>query len=362
MSRHAVAVIDLNALAHNFRVLKSKAPNAKVWSVIKADAYGHGATTIAHALANLTDGFAVAHLEEAMALRAAGIHNPLLLMEGVSSLTQVQRLVQLDLQTVIHNAQGLAHVLAGHAGQHPIQVWLKVNTGMNRLGIAFGDLSQMLVKIQASPKLTLAGVMTHLACADEPAHPMNARQIQSFDQQTTDLTCDQSIANSSATLALPSTHRHWIRPGIALYGSSPLVGQDAQSLGLKPVMHLNSQVIAVRSLQPGDTVGYSAAWKANRTTRTAIVGVGYGDGYPRSIIEGHIWINNTRCPLIGRVSMDMCVVRVPEQAEVAVGDSAQCWGEHISIDQVAEQSNTISYELMCKVTSRVPRVYSEFGV
>ncbi len=366
MSRFSKAWISANALVHNFHRIKSVLNEQKVWSVVKANAYGHGSLSVAKTLAPYTDGFAVAHFEEAELLRLSGIKQPILLLEGVSSSAQLVKLPILDIETVVHNEYGFNLLIDTlpqlHSEDQILKVWLKMDTGMNRLGIAANAFSKFVDRAEREDKVDLRGIMTHFACADEEHH-LNQKQLMAFDQAKSKRILPESIANSALIFSNPETYRDWVRPGIALYGSSPFKHQDAKSIGLKPVMKLVSKVISLKEIQPGDSVGYGATWTSESRQEIAVVGIGYGDGYPRHVKGAQVWLKGHLCPIVGRVSMDMLTVLIPQRLQVQIGDEVECWGEHISVDTVAEQAGTIGYELLCQVTSRVPRVHTnEFNI
>jgi len=359
MNRGTQALIDPAALAHNLRCVRQWAPEARVWAVVKANAYGHGAERAAQAL-NTADGYAVATLGEAIELRRYQPHHPILLLEGVNRLAQLTQVADYQLQSVVHCQEQLEHLRQADLQRldaAPLSVWLKVDSGMHRLGFAPADLEAARTLLAGLAGVQLEGVMTHLACADEPNRPEPTRQ-----QLTRFGACVRpadrlSIANSAAVIAWPETHRDWVRPGIMLYGSSPFAERDGVDLGLRPVMTLTAPVLAVRSVAAGETIGYGQAWRAERESRIATLAIGYGDGYPRQAPNGTpIWLNGQTVPLAGRVSMDMLMVDVTDLAQVAVGDNAELWGNRLSVDRVARAVGTIGYELLTRLTARVERV------
>jgi len=348
------ACVDTQALRSNLEVLRARAPRARVLAVVKANAYGHGLVPVALALGG-ADAFAVARIEEAMALRGAGITQPIVLLEGVINAEQLAAAAELQLELVVHDALQAA-LLEAFQGMHRFTLWIKVDTGMNRLGFRPEDFPAAWSRIAALrvPPLRLR-VLTHMACADERAHPANAEQLERFGALVDGLGAERSIANSAAVLSLPHSHVEWVRPGLALYGLAPFAGQTGAAFGLQPVMTLESTVIAVRQVRRGEHVGYGAAWRAGRESRVAIIAGGYGDGLLRSLPNGApVVIAGRRAPLAGRVSMDMIAVDVTDLPPVRVGERAELWGAQLAVEEVAAAAGTQPYELVCGVSQRVP--------
>lgn len=354
MMRLIRARIDSAALRSNLAVIRARAPHSRVMAMVKANAYGHGLVPTALALPD-ADAFAVARIEEAQALRSAGIAQRIVLLEGIQTREQLTMAAELQLDLVVHE-RGQIELLEAWQGVLRFSLWLKVDTGMNRLGFpvsAFGSAWSRLKALRPAP-LELR-VLTHLACADERANPANARQLAALAPLLQGLNVEVSIANSAAILDLPATHAQWVRPGLALYGVSPFGGELGAKFGLRPVMTLESTVIAVRDVAVGETVGYAAAWRASRPSRVAILAGGYGDGLLRSIPNGaQVMVNGRRVPLTGRVSMDMIAVDVTDLPAVAVGDRAELWGPNLPVEELAAAAGTIPYELLCGVSQRVP--------
>lgn len=353
MSSLIRSVIDTAALRHNLQVARTKAAGARVMAVIKANAYGHGVLQSAKALAE-ADGFAVARLDEGLALRQAGLANRVLLLEGVFSAGQVALAAQQHFELMVHNAEQLA-MLEAYAGSEAIRAWIKLDTGMNRLGFrpeefadAYARLSR-IVQVQPEPVL-----VTHLASADDRRDSRTAAQLACFESATARLPGARSIANSAGVLAWPATRGDWVRPGLMLYGLSPFPSGTGGDLGLRAAMSLQSEVIAVKTVRHGETVGYGGAWRAERDTRIAVIAAGYGDGYPRSTASGApVQVNGRRAPLVGRVSMDMITVDVTDLPAVSVGDPVVLWGEGVPAEEIAQHAGTIAYELICGVSQRV---------
>ena len=322
-------------------------------AVIKANGYGHGLVTVARALAT-ADGFAVARLDEGLALRAAGLANPVLLLEGVFSPGQLATAAQQKLDVMVHSVEQL-EMLESRTGGEVVSAWIKLDTGMNRLGFrvegfaAAYERLRRIVSVAPDPAL-----VTHLASADDPADPKTGLQLDAFAAATAGLPGERSIANSAGLIAWPDTRAEWVRPGLALYGVSPFPQGTGAGLGLRPAMTLQSEVIAVKDVAAGETVGYGGTWRAARATRMAVVAAGYGDGYPRSVPSGTpVLVNGRRAPLVGRVSMDMITVDVTELPSVATGDPVVLWGDEVPVEEIARLAGTIAYELICGVSQRV---------
>jgi alanine racemase len=348
------ARIDTRALRGNLARLRAAAPGARVMAVIKANAYGHGQVPTALALSG-ADAFAVARIEEAVALRSAGITQPIVLLEGIVNASQLAEAAQFQLELVVHDP-GQVALLEQFRGSHRFSLWIKVDTGMNRLGLRpeqFRPTWERLAALQPAP-LALR-VLTHLASADDRGGAQTTEQLARLAPLLAGLDAEVSVANSAAILSLPGTHRQWVRPGLALYGASPFAGERGGQLGLQPAMTLLTTVIARRELQAGESVGYGATWKAQRPTALAILAGGYGDGLLRSLPSGApVWLAGQRVPMVGRISMDMLAVDVTGVPGVHVGTQAELWGENLPVEELAELAGTIPYELLCGVSQRVP--------
>lgn len=358
MSRLIRAVIDSRALHANLIRIRAAAPGRKVMAVVKANAYGHGLVPTALALSG-ADAFAVARIEEAVWLRAAGVRQPIVLLEGVFDADMLGEAARLDLDLVVHAAEQLALLEKGPQA-HRFVVWLKVDTGMNRLGFRPEEFRAALARLEALTPGCVREIrlMTHFARADERTDPMTAAQVARFDALTAGLSYARSMANSAAILGAPSSHGDWIRPGLALYGVSPFMGEVASRLGLQPAMTLETVVIATRQVPRGESVGYGGAWRAERDSRVAIVAAGYGDGLPWSLPAGTgVMIDGVRHPLVGRVSMDMIAVDITLAGEqVGAGARVVLWGTELPVEEMAASARTIPYELLCSVSQRVPLV------
>ncbi|MBM4191702.1 MAG: alanine racemase [Gammaproteobacteria bacterium] len=354
------ATIALAALRHNLALLQAAAPGSKMLAVIKANAYGHGAVQAARAL-ELAAAFGVARLGEGLELRERGITKPIVLMEGVFTDEELELALDNELDFVVH-ADYQVDLLERRVSAHSLKksrparvVWLELDTGMSRLGFQTGQAAAAAARVRANGLVGELRVMTHFARADEPAASMTTEQLQRFDAELFGLSAPATgVANSAAILSATVGQHEWVRAGIALYGGSPVIGRTADSLGLKPVMTLSTRVIALRSINTGDSVGYGASWRAARPSRIATLAAGYADGVPRHLPSGApVLVAGRRVPIVGRVSMDMITVDVTDVPKVSVGTPVVLWGDGLSVDDVATAAGTISYELLCGVTHRV---------
>ncbi len=359
MSRTALARLDLNALRHNLRRVKHYAPQSSVLAVIKANGYGHGMIAVAKALADAgADGFGVASIKEAIALRQAGIAHTIVLLEGCFNADELALVEQHRLEIVVHQARQLAW-LEDYRAQRPIRVWLKIDTGMHRLGIAPDAMAEIHDRLRRCAAVAEdICLMTHLANADVPAHAQNKDQIDRFSELCAGRSGARSIANSAALIALAHSRGDWVRPGIMLYGVSPFDCGRGAELDLKPVMTLCSELFAIRHCKQGEAIGYGGAYVCPEDMPIGIVSIGYGDGYPRHVPTGTpVLINGARVPLVGRVSMDMICVDLRTQPQARIGAAAVLWGAGLPVEEIAAAAGTIAYELLCGVTSRVDFAY-----
>jgi len=354
VSRPLRAEIRVAALRYNLQRVRDSAPSSRIIAVVKANGYGHGMQIVAHAL-NDADAFAVASIDEAINLRESGIHQPILLLEGFFDEADLLLLQAYSLQPVIHSHYQL-ECLENASITYPFDVWLKLNTGMNRLGFGLSEFSTVYKRLQECDAVQTVHAMTHFACADDRSDSMTAKQIQRFDQTLTGAPLSCTLANSAGILGHPDSHRDWVRPGIMLYGTSPFVDADATSLDLRAVMNLKSELIAVHEVAAGDSVGYGAEWVCEHDMRIGVVAGGYGDGYPRHAPAGTpVLVNGQRVALVGRVSMDMITVDLTD-CDAQVGAPVLLWGDGLAADEVARCAETIAYELFCNVAPRVPRI------
>jgi alanine racemase len=342
---HAVASISQSALIHNLSVVKDFAPSANVVSMIKADAYGHHFNLIAP-LIDDSDILAVSELSEAIKLRQK-TKKSILLLSGIYSAKELQNARDLNCHIVVHNHEQIAII---ENTKQAVNVWIKIDTGMHRLGLSAEEYSECLALFEINPLVNIECVMSHFACADEINHPMNASQLNAFTQLTSN-TIKRSMANSAAILSQPEALFDFVRPGIMLYGVSPFEKTNEE---LKPVMQLSAPILSIKTIQTDESVGYGATWTADKETTLAIIGIGYGDGYPRHAKNGTpVLIHDTICPLVGRVSMDLICVDI-SHINAKVGDIATLWGkEQLRVETIADWSDTIAYELLTGLSSRV---------
>ena len=356
MTRATRAVINLSALRHNLSIAKRHAPDSRIMAIIKANGYGHGSVAVAQAL-HQADAFGVACLDEAINLREAGISQPIVLLEGVVHGTDLNLVRGYELEVVIHHPLQI-DLLEQDTGR-AIPVWLKVDTGMHRLGVAPEQTGEMLQRLNGLDTVaTPVRLMTHLANADDRQDDTTPHQLERFDTATAGFALESSIANSAGILAWASSHRDWVRPGIMLYGVSPFVDSQAAEHELQPVMTLQSELIAVNRHQQGDPVGYGGAFRCPEAMSIGVVAIGYGDGYPRHAPTGTpVLVNGQRVSLIGRVSMDMICVDLRDCPNARIGDPVMLWGAALPVEEIAARAGTIGYELLCRVTQRVPFEY-----
>ncbi|WP_458525351.1 alanine racemase [Onishia taeanensis] len=363
MARPLIADIDLNALRHNYSLARDLAPHSQAVAVLKADAYGHGAVACARALSDLAPAFAVACLEEAETLRASGIEAPIVLLEGVFEAAELERVDALGLWVAVHSEWQVEALLA-FSPRQPIPVWLKVDSGMHRLGFAPDQAADVWARLEAVPERVCdLHLMSHFATADALEPGYFRRQLGRLTELAAALDAPTCLANSPATLAWPEAHGAWNRPGVMLYGSDPLEGANDASRALAPVMTLRSAIIAVREIATGEPVGYGGRFTASRPTRIGVVACGYGDGYDRHAVDGTpLLVDGQRAGLAGKVSMDMLTVDITDLPSAAIGSEVVLWGqaasgEVLSVDEVARYCDTISYTLLTGVLPRAPRRY-----
>lgn len=355
----ATAYIDLTALKHNLVQIKQQAPHSKVMAVVKANSYGHGLRHVAKS-AQGADAFGVARIEEALQLRASGVVKPILLLEGFYSQGDLPVLVTNNIQTVVHCEEQL-EALEQAQLETPVVVWLKIDSGMHRLGgrpEQYNGFVERLKKCRNVAKPLR--YMSHFGCADELDKPTTTQQIELFMSLTQGCEGERSMAASAGLLAWPDSQMDWVRPGIIMYGVSPFGDRNAQQMGYLPVMTLKSHLIAVREVKAGESVGYGGIWTSERDTKIGVIAIGYGDGYPRMAPNGTpVWVNGRKVPIAGRVSMDMLTVDLGPDANDCVGDEAILWGKDLPVEEVASHIGTIAYELVTKLTSRVDMEYSQ---
>lgn len=353
----ATAEIDCQALRHNLQQIRRLAPKSRLITVVKANGYGHGLLETANILED-ADCFGVARISEALKLRSGGIVKPILLLEGFLFERDLPLLVANNIDTVVHCIEQL-EALEQAKLERPIKVWMKLDTGMHRLGVLPEQADDFYQRLSACTNVVQpVNLMSHFGRADEPECGMTERQLACFEKFVAGKPGQKSIAASGGILLWPSSHYDWVRPGIISYGVSPLPVPFADTLGLKPAMTLKSGLIAVRDHQAGQPVGYGSTWVSERNTRLGVVAIGYGDGYPRSAPSGTpVLINGRQVPIVGRVSMDMISVDLGPDATDRVGDEAILWGEGLPVEIIAEYIDLSPYELITKLTSRVAIEY-----
>ena len=353
MTRPIRATLDLSALRGNLAVARQHAGEARLWAVIKANAYGHGLMRAAEALDDLADGYALLDLDDAVALREAGYRQPILLLEGFFEADELPLLAEYGLTPVVHALEQI-EMLTGAALPARLPVYLKINTGMNRLGLSLESFHAALTALETLPSVASVTLMTHFADAD--LERGIGWQMARFVESAQGCRHPVSLANSAALLRFPEVRRGWARPGIMLYGSSPFPQDEtAAQLGLRPVMTLSSELIAVHDLQKGDRVGYGGVFSAEGPIRIGIVACGYADGYPRHAPTGTpILVEGRRTRTVGRVSMDMIMVDLTGIPAAGIGSPVVLWGEGLPVDDVAAAAGTVSYELLCALAQRVP--------
>ena len=355
--RPSRAVIDLQALRHNYQLAR-ETTGAKALAVIKADAYGHGAVRVAQALETEADGFAVACIEEALELRQAGIRASVLLLEGFFEADELPLIVEHDFWCVVHSLWQLEAIEKTTVGK-PLNVWLKMDSGMHRVGIHPAEYSSAYQRLMATNKVGKVVLMTHFARADELDSARTDEQVAIFRSAAAGLGVEVSLRNSPGVMGWPSVPSDWVRPGIMLYGATPFDQPQSVADRLQPVMTLESKVISVRELPAGEPIGYGGTFVTDRTMRIGVVAVGYADGYPRQAPTGTpVMIDGQRSQLLGRVSMDMLCVDLTHVPSAGLGSRVELWGKNVRVSDLAAHAGMIPYQILCNL-KRVPRVYTE---
>lgn len=344
--------IDINALQHNLKRVRELAPKSKIIAMVKANAYGHGITKVAQTLKD-ADAFGVACIEEAEVIRKIGLTTPVVLMSGFLNVNDLTAIIKLNCEIVVHTFSQV-ETLEKVNFSKPIKVWLKINTGMHRLGFAPCDVEEAYARLSNCKNVkTPPNLMTHFAMADDANKNITLKQIETFNAVTKNLSGERSLANSAAILSFPESHADWVRPGGLLYGVSPLLNDEGAKHNLIAVMTLRSKIIAIQQAKKGAAIGYGGVWQCPEDILYAIVAIGYGDGYPRHAKSGTpVLINNQFCPLIGRVAMDMIAVDLRAAARAKIGDEVILWGKDLPAERIAECADTITYELFCKIAHR----------
>ncbi len=349
--------INTSALQANFKQVQQFAPHSKVMAMIKANAYGHGLIPIAKALP-AADAFGVACIEEALMLSEHGITQDIVIMQGFFEADELPLIAKHAFQVVIHNQQQV-EILKQNNQVGPITAWLKVNSGMNRLGFFPHEVAAVYETLKHCSQLRQpVRLMTHFAEADDPSKETTQQQSDCFHDSIVGLTAPLSMANSAAIVAYHETHHDWVRPGIMLYGATPVIDKTAAQLNLLPVMNFHSQISTIKTIPKGRAIGYAGTYVCARDTKVGVISVGYGDGYPRHANNGTpVLVDKQVVPLIGRVSMDMITVDLTDHPHLKVGSPVLLWGEGLPVESIAAHAQTISYELLCHITQRVPYFY-----
>lgn len=359
MARALKALISVGALQQNLAKIRARVPQQKIMAMVKADGYGHGLVNVAIALKD-ADAFGVACLEEAVALREAGVKNRIVLMSGFyDARLELPLILELNLELAIHHEGQVNDLtlacLKEDIISRTLPVWIKVNTGMNRLGFQCDQVHTVFETLSQCPLVKHQGFITHFASSEEADNAKTAAQIDRFFQTVEALPGEKSLANSAAILGVPASHADWVRPGILLFGVSPYPGRVGRDEGLTAVMTLQSELIAIQSLKAGEAVGYGGEYVCTKDTRIGVVAAGYGDGYPRLMPTGTpVLVNGQAVPLVGRVSMDMLTVDLGNQPEAKIGDPVQLWGPDLPVERVAAAVGTSAYELLTRLAKRVP--------
>ena len=353
MGRPTKINIHLDALRHNLAEIKKLAPHSAILAMVKSNAYGHGLERIGSALPD-ADALGVACIEEGMRLRNANVKNPILLLEGLFSGDELSKAVEQDFMLVVHH-EAQVQMLEKAQRVKPLTVWLKLDTGMHRLGFEPSQAEKMYQRLMQCDAVKKPLVlMTHFAQSESTDRAPTAKQIELFNQATAHLPGPRSLCNSGAIIGWPSAQNDWVRPGLILYGASPFSGHSGIDYQLQPVMSLTSELIAIHRIPQGEKVGYGGTWTCPEEMLVGVVAIGYGDGYPQFAKSGTpVLVNGTICPLVGRVSMDMSTVDLRSQPQAKVGDPVILWGPGLPVEQVALNNNTSAYELLTRITQRV---------
>ncbi|MYB34086.1 MAG: alanine racemase [Gammaproteobacteria bacterium] len=347
------ALINLSALRDNIKTIRRLAPKSRLIAVVKANAYGHDMQIVVQELGSRVDGFAVASIEEGLSLREVDNELPVMVLSGLCDPSQLVSCANSQLDPVIYSLHQVDWIKS-HTGRS-INVWLKFNSGMNRLGMDHDNFTQAYRMLEVSPHIANIRLMSHFAIAEDLESDFTEKQIREFNQAATNLGGERSLANSAGIMCWPDSHFEWVRPGLMLYGVSPLE-DESTNYGLRPVMELQAKIISFQNLKQGDTVGYGRTYAAIQPMRIANLGIGYGDGYFRVVPDSaYVMIHNQKAPIVGRISMDSMTVDVSSIEQARIGDSAILWGESPSVDQVANWTGTNAYEVLCRLSARVLR-------
>lgn len=353
MSRAALATVHLGALRHNLARIRERAAGARVMAVVKADGYGHGLERVARAL-DEADAFGVASIADGLRLRAAGHRQRIIVLSGPDAPADLAEMRRLGLEAVVHHDIQIEW-LAADRDAHALRVWLKLDTGMHRLGFAPERVAEVHARLRALPSVhPEIALMTHFAASDEFDNALTQRQIARFVDATRGLAGERALANSAGVLGWPDAHGDWVRVGGLLYGLSVVEGKCGADFGFRPAMTLSTRLIAINRIRKGERVGYAATWEAPEDMPLGVAAIGYGDGYPRSAVAGTpVLVDERRAALAGRVSMDLITIDLRDAPTARVGDPVTLWGPVLPVETVAAHAGTISYELTCGVTRRV---------
>ena len=362
MSRAAIAILSTENLFHNLEVIKKASPRSKVMAMIKANAYGHGLRSVALRIGKNVDSLGVASIDEALALRKIGVKTQMTLVEGIFEPDELLIASSQQFHVVFHHESQLEW-LEKTALPLPLKAWLKIDTGMGRLGFSLDDAKSAYQRLSKSSQVIHPiGIMSHLACADQQDHPLNQSQIREFSEFIKNLPGPKSLCNSPALFQFESHQHDVVRPGLAMYGVSPIQGKSAQDLGLKPVMTLQTRLIAVHTLKKGSSIGYGGQFVCPEDMPVGVIAMGYGDGYPRTARNGTpVLVNHTKCQVVGRVSMDMTTIDLRTCPSAKIGDPVVLWGNGLPIEEVATHTAHVAYDLLCGIQPRVKFHWTFFG-
>ncbi|CAO5678059.1 MAG: Alanine racemase [Holosporales bacterium] len=358
MSRPAKAYLSKANLIHNFTVIKNAAKNSRIISMVKANAYGHGIRSVAKTLDLYTDFFGVASIDEALILKSVNILKPIILMEGIFSEKELEDASENEFHVVFHSSHQVSW-LEKTPLKKPIHAWLKVNTGLGRLGVPIDAVKEFYERLTASCNTVgTVRILSHLACADSDDHPLTAEQLNRFKIITNQFDTEFSLCNSAGLFKLPTHHYDFVRPGLSLYGVSPFSNINAQDLNLKPVMTLKTNLIAVQHMKKGDSIGYGATYYCHKDMPVGVIAFGYGDGYPFAAKNGTpVLINGIKCPLIGRISMDMMTVDLSPLKTCSIDDSVTLWGEDLAIEEIIPFTHDIAWHMLTNIQHRVKFIW-----
>ncbi len=357
MSRPTFAILSTQNLIHNIKVIRQKVGKAKIVAMVKANGYGHGIKSTALILDNEIDLFGVASIDEAIELREAGVKSPILLAQGIFEENELAIAANQNFHITFHNPAQVDWLLKSRLSA-PIHAWIKINTGMCRLGFNMDIANSMYEKLKNHQQVSSIKIMAHFACANDKEHPLNKNQIKLFQEFIKDKKVELSICNSAAIINFPELHHDYVRPGISIYGGSPIDGVPAKDLGLKPVMTLQTELMSVQIMPKGSYIGYNARYQCDENMPIGIAACGYGDGYSVSAKDGTpVLVNDIKCIVVGRVSMDMIAIDLRNNPSAKVGDKVTLWGGNLPIEEVANHTSDITWRLLTGISGRVRYVW-----